>query len=34
MCGLQPGHNDSGGAAAYGSDPHGRFVGAKFSLAF
>lgn len=34
MCGLQPGHNESGGAAAYGSDPHGRFVGAKFSLAF
>jgi hypothetical protein len=23
-----------GGAAAYGSDPHGRFVGAKFSIAF
>jgi hypothetical protein len=34
LCGIQPGHNDSGGAAAYGSDPHGRFVGAKFSLAF
>jgi hypothetical protein len=34
LCGLQPGHNESGGAAAYGSDPHGRFVGAKFSLAF
>jgi hypothetical protein len=34
MCGLQPGHNESGGAAAYGYDPHGRFVGAKFSLAF
>ncbi|HEX3366621.1 hypothetical protein [Phenylobacterium sp.] len=34
MCGLQPGHTESGGAAAYGSDPHGRFVGAKFSLAF
>jgi hypothetical protein len=34
LCGLQPGHHDSGGAAAYGVDPHGRFVGAKFSLAF
>jgi hypothetical protein len=34
LCGLQPGHNESGGAAAVGSDPHGRFVGAKFSLAF
>jgi hypothetical protein len=34
LCGLQPGHADSGAAAAYGSDPHGRFVGAKFSLAF
>jgi hypothetical protein len=34
LCGLQPGHNDAGGAAAYGVDPHGRFVGTKFSLAF
>ena len=34
LCGLQPGHNDTGGAAAYGSDPHGRFVGTKFSIAF
>jgi hypothetical protein len=34
LCGLQPGHNESGGAAAYGVDPHGRFVGAKFSIAF
>jgi len=34
LCGLQPGHTDSGGAAAYGIDPHGRFVGAKLSLAF
>lgn len=34
LCGLQPGHNESGGAAAYGVDPHGRFVGAKFSVAF
>jgi hypothetical protein len=34
LCGLQPGHYDSGGAAAYGVDPHGRFVGAKFAVAF
>jgi hypothetical protein len=34
LCGLQPGHNEAGGAAAYGFDPHGRFVGAKLSFAF
>ncbi|THD61385.1 hypothetical protein [Phenylobacterium sp.] len=34
LCGLQPGHGDNGGAAAYGIDPHGRFVGAKLSFAF
>jgi hypothetical protein len=34
LCGLQPGHTEGGAAAAYGSDPHGRFVGAKFSIAF
>jgi hypothetical protein len=34
LCGLQPGHADTGGAAAYGVDPHGRFVGARFSIAF
>lgn len=34
LCGLQPGHGDSGGAAAYGIDPHGRFLGAKLSIAF
>jgi hypothetical protein len=34
LCGLQPSHTESGVAAAYGTDPHGRFVGAKFSLAF
>ncbi|HEY2752272.1 hypothetical protein [Phenylobacterium sp.] len=34
LCGLQPGHTESGGAAAYGSDPHGRFLGAKLSFAF
>ena len=32
LCGLQPGHHDSGDA--YGVDPHGRFVGAKLSFAF
>ena len=26
LCGRQPEHTESGGAAAYGSDPHGRFV--------
>jgi hypothetical protein len=34
LCGLKPGHNETGGAAAYGVDPHGRFVGAKLSIAF
>ena len=34
LCGLQPGHTESGGAGAYGSDPHGRFVGARLSFAF
>lgn len=34
LCGLQPGHTESGGAGAYGTDPHGRFVGAKLSFAF
>src|SRR5437879_4825181 len=34
LCGLQPGHNEAGGAAAYGVDPHGRFLGAKLSFAF
>ncbi len=34
LCGRQPEHTESGGAAAYGTDPHGRFVGAKLSLAF
>jgi len=34
LCGLQPGHQNSGGDAAYGVDPHGRFVGAKFAIAF
>ena len=34
LCGRQPEHTEAGGAAAFGSDPHGRFVGAKLSLAF
>lgn len=34
LCGLQPGHNEAGGAAAYGVDPHGRFLGARLSFAF
>jgi hypothetical protein len=34
LCGRQPGHGDSGGSAAYGFDPHGRFVGGKLSFAF
>jgi hypothetical protein len=34
LCGLQPGHGETGGDAAYGVDPHGRFVGAKLSFAF
>ena len=34
LCGLQPGQTDNGAAAAFGSDPHGRFVGAKLSWAF
>lgn len=34
LCGLQPGHTENGSAAAYGIDPHGRFLGAKLSLAF
>lgn len=34
LCGLQPSHDFSGGASAYGSDPQGRFLGAKLSRAF
>ncbi len=34
LCGLGPGPSDKGGAAAYGYDPQGRFLGAKFSVAF
>lgn len=34
LCGLQPGAERSGAAAARGYDPSGRFLGAKLSLAF
>lgn len=34
LCGLKPSAATSGAAAAYGTDPHGRFLGAKFSIAF
>jgi hypothetical protein len=34
LCGIQPGAQRSGAAAARGVDPSGRFVGAKLSLAF
>ena len=34
LCGLKPSAGASGAAAAYGTDPHGRFLGAKFSIAF
>jgi hypothetical protein len=34
LCGIAPGHNETGGPSAYGYDPHGRFVGAQFKLAF
>lgn len=34
LCGIQPGADRNGAAAARGVDPSGRFVGAKLSLAF
>jgi len=34
LCGLHPGAERDGGAAASGFDPHGRFLGAKLSFAF
>ena len=34
LCGIQPGAERNGAAAARGVDPSGRFVGAKLSLAF
>jgi hypothetical protein len=34
ICGLQPAVGHSGASAAYGDDPHGRFVGAKLSVSF
>jgi hypothetical protein len=34
LCGRQPDPVTSGGAAAYGVDPHGRFIGAQLRLHF
>lgn len=34
LCGLQDSRGRQGASAAFGSDPHGRFLGAKLSLAF
>ncbi len=34
LCGIQPGADRNGIAAARGQDPNGRFLGAKLSLAF
>lgn len=34
LCGLDERADAKGAMAAYGSDPHGRFVGAKLSLSF
>lgn len=34
ICGMQPAAVTSGGAAAYGVDPHGRFLGAQLKFGF
>jgi hypothetical protein len=34
MCGLKPGAEKSGAAAAHGYDPTGRFVGARLKFTF
>lgn len=34
LCGRQPYASDDGAAAAHGSDPEGRFLGAKLSFGF
>lgn len=34
LCGIEPGAERKGGAAAYGYDPSGRFVGAKLRVTF
>jgi hypothetical protein len=34
LCGLKDSADRSGGAAARGVDPHGRFLGARLSLSF
>ncbi|MDB5416889.1 MAG: hypothetical protein JWP50_308 [Phenylobacterium sp.] len=34
LCGLQPKSVTDGAAAAYGVDPHGRFLGLKLHMSF
>ena len=34
LCGIQDSAGRQGASAAFGSDPHGRFLGAKLSFAF
>ena len=34
LCGRPDSLDERAASSAYGSDPHGRFLGAKFSLAF
>lgn len=34
LCGLQPKSMTDGAAAAYGVDPHGRFLGLKLHMSF
>ncbi|MDB5493166.1 MAG: hypothetical protein JWP86_503 [Phenylobacterium sp.] len=34
LCGLQPNPVTDGAAAAYGVDPHGRFLGLKLHMSF
>src|SRR5258708_6632203 len=34
LCGRQPSAVTSSGAAAYGVDPHGRFLGAQLKMSF
>lgn len=34
LCGLKPGDDSPGAAAAFGRDKDGKFLGAKFTIAF
>ncbi|HEY8571277.1 hypothetical protein [Phenylobacterium sp.] len=34
LCGIQDSAGRQGASAAFGADPHGRFLGAKLSFAF